>query len=675
MGCYSRVMTQVPTHVFIVASLKDQRYVDKLMAHLSPLQRGGSLIVWHRGLVSPGANSMESILHNLEKCDIFIFLLSADFLSDPQTDELLAMALEREQLHKSRILPVQLKPISLEGSRLDGRSILPNSRKSIITKSQSAQEQAWIEVINVIRRVAKEMVSMRDKPTDTVKDRITSTQGASEIAKTSKENNLITQTGLLPQQYAKLGFIMLAVCVGLLGLFVVTAKQLSDHAIESQFFYVLLVTLGLVIALITFGAMNSYAHCQGQHLSGVLRIGGPFLAMILVVLIGGFWIPTAEPFDMTIRIFCDNIPVSEGEVTVYLGTDSRKEEIGSKGEVNIKRIPRKFWNQKMTSFVKLPKCGDIMSEQTIDSSDLVNIKLTKTKKVISETEGVEKQSKRTMLDELEKNWVSSLQTESHLRYSDYNGYCTFSEVPNPKNCHMLIYAQENIKSKRINTDQETDARVEYYLPINAVDIIKEARIIIRAALSDTKDTQAPSPDCYLDIDINDKKLDHSFMLRNIKRAELSGATVKNFRAEVLTIPADSTSLIQAGKNLITYRFGCNTRSRTDPDAAEPGWLLALSSELKVLVQKNGTRINEIIKDKSAEPQHSLLGLDANGVTHSEAIDQFNKAPVMPQANPLLTILPDIKASEGAKYHFSSSAKVQIVESGGQGIQVNSSASN
>jgi hypothetical protein len=158
---------------------------------------------------------------------------------------------------------------------------------------------------------------------------------------------------LSPFAYAVISFISFMAGVGLLCLFIFKAKDLVAQGIDAKVFYILLIPLGLCAAAFLFGAMSSIASYQGNVMDGRLRLGGPVIIFVLVI-IGGFRLmPDTSSFDITVFVHGlrgqhDIVLKNTGEVMIDLGGDRRTEKIGAKGEASFHSIPANFRNQPVS---------------------------------------------------------------------------------------------------------------------------------------------------------------------------------------------------------------------------------------------------------------------------------------------------------------------------------------
>jgi hypothetical protein len=74
-------MRRTKTSVFVSYSHKDQKWLERLLTHLSPLQRNGSIDVWSDKDIRAGASWRKEITQALDKAAVAVLLISADFLA------------------------------------------------------------------------------------------------------------------------------------------------------------------------------------------------------------------------------------------------------------------------------------------------------------------------------------------------------------------------------------------------------------------------------------------------------------------------------------------------------------------------------------------------------------------------------------------------------------------
>jgi hypothetical protein len=150
--------------VFMSYSHADEAMRDRLETHLALLKREGIIQTWHDRRIVPGARLDGSIMAEAETADIFLFLLSADFLASRYCYEIeMARALEREEAGEAAILPVVLHSCEWLHSDLGKFTAVPKDGKPIA--KHSYPEDAYVEVASAIRRLVSERQKRTRKAT------------------------------------------------------------------------------------------------------------------------------------------------------------------------------------------------------------------------------------------------------------------------------------------------------------------------------------------------------------------------------------------------------------------------------------------------------------------------------------------------------------------------------
>lgn len=137
---------------FISYSHADERYLERLHKHMTLLQREGSIETWTDHLVVPGAKLDNEVSRALGRCDLFISLVSPDYLAsnycyEKEFEEALRMA---ESSHLI-ILPIILEPCDWLSSPFRQFLALPKDGKPISEWANS--NVAFLDVVSGIRRI------------------------------------------------------------------------------------------------------------------------------------------------------------------------------------------------------------------------------------------------------------------------------------------------------------------------------------------------------------------------------------------------------------------------------------------------------------------------------------------------------------------------------------------
>lgn len=131
------------------------------------------------------------------------------------------------------------------------------------------------------------------------------------------------------------------------------AETLTSFGIVGNFWFVLLVALGVAAAIAIFSSMKSYARYSGKVLSGTLELGGPVVVFFGVIVAGHLYVK--EPLtDFAYTVFVhgpageqDLVLRKNGAVMLRLNADPRIEAIGDKGEARFVGIPANLRDAKV----------------------------------------------------------------------------------------------------------------------------------------------------------------------------------------------------------------------------------------------------------------------------------------------------------------------------------------
>ena len=148
--------------LFISYAHKDETLRAELDAHLKLMQRTGLVQKWDDRLLKPGEEWRKGIDENLERADIILLLVSADFLaSDFCWQEEMERALERHQTGEARVIPVIIRNADWTQAKFAKLQALPKEGQAVTLWPD--RDSAWTNVAEGIRRVAEEIRSKRSR--------------------------------------------------------------------------------------------------------------------------------------------------------------------------------------------------------------------------------------------------------------------------------------------------------------------------------------------------------------------------------------------------------------------------------------------------------------------------------------------------------------------------------
>lgn len=149
---------------FISYAHRDEQFVKRLHAHLATLKREGSITVWYDREILAGDAFNTEIFAELETSDLFLAMVSPDFLnSDYCYDKEMKAALKMHETGKMRVLPVILEPCDWLGTPLGKLKAVPTDGKPIAEWDN--QNTAFLDVVNELRRIVSQRQSVNDTST------------------------------------------------------------------------------------------------------------------------------------------------------------------------------------------------------------------------------------------------------------------------------------------------------------------------------------------------------------------------------------------------------------------------------------------------------------------------------------------------------------------------------
>jgi hypothetical protein len=143
-----------PIKLFYSYAHKDEPLRDELETHLSNLKRQGLIASWHDRDIPAGSEWAGDIDENLEKADVILLLVSANFIASNYCFEKeMKRALERHEAKQAVVIPIILKPCDWTGVPFGKLQGLPKDAKAVTTWPN--QDEAWTDVAKGIRRAVE----------------------------------------------------------------------------------------------------------------------------------------------------------------------------------------------------------------------------------------------------------------------------------------------------------------------------------------------------------------------------------------------------------------------------------------------------------------------------------------------------------------------------------------
>lgn len=143
-------------HIFFLHSEKDNLFLEKLIQHFMPLKESESIITWHTGELMGGDFSNERIKEEIDKSHIILPLLTSNFFSDNQTQELLNRCFHRlENNNNLKLIPILLSPCFWDLTKLNQLKPLPQNELFITTWNN--EDEAYRNVVYSLSLIVKKL--------------------------------------------------------------------------------------------------------------------------------------------------------------------------------------------------------------------------------------------------------------------------------------------------------------------------------------------------------------------------------------------------------------------------------------------------------------------------------------------------------------------------------------
>ena len=143
----------MPKKIFFSYSHKDEALRDKLGTHLKVMEHEKLVKFWYDRCIIAGSPVDDEIDVHLEKADIFLLLVSADFLASRYCyGKEMSRALELRKERKTHIIPVILRPCDWRNSK-PFRNLLSVPRDGKAVTTWSNRDEAFLDITTSIREV------------------------------------------------------------------------------------------------------------------------------------------------------------------------------------------------------------------------------------------------------------------------------------------------------------------------------------------------------------------------------------------------------------------------------------------------------------------------------------------------------------------------------------------
>jgi hypothetical protein len=139
--------------IFFCYAHEDEALLNKLKAHIRPLQRQGLIDVWYDRDINAGTEWEQEIKKHLNAANIILLLVSPNFMySDYCYGVEMKRALEWHQRGEARVIPIILRHVYWQGI-LGTLQALPTDAKPVMSSLWYSVDEALFDVTEGLRKV------------------------------------------------------------------------------------------------------------------------------------------------------------------------------------------------------------------------------------------------------------------------------------------------------------------------------------------------------------------------------------------------------------------------------------------------------------------------------------------------------------------------------------------
>ncbi len=143
--------------IFFSYAHKDKELCEELEKRLSVLKRQGTISIWYDRYIPAGSERKREIEKHLSTAQIIVLLVSPDFLaSDDCYNVEMKKAIERKKRGETRVIPVLLRPTTLNDTPLQQLESLPINKRPVTSWHQ--RDQAFYHVAEGIKKVVRDLL-------------------------------------------------------------------------------------------------------------------------------------------------------------------------------------------------------------------------------------------------------------------------------------------------------------------------------------------------------------------------------------------------------------------------------------------------------------------------------------------------------------------------------------
>lgn len=161
--------------IFLSYSHADEWLKEELVSHFGALKRNKLVDVWHDRRIPAGGILHEEIDSNVQSADLFLFLISDDFInSDYCMQKEYAEAVKRRTAGEAEIVPIIVRPCDWDVAGMRSFNALPKDGVPITRGAEARSEKQtrdakWLSVIDQLK-VVLDIIKKKSQPPKVASD-------------------------------------------------------------------------------------------------------------------------------------------------------------------------------------------------------------------------------------------------------------------------------------------------------------------------------------------------------------------------------------------------------------------------------------------------------------------------------------------------------------------------
>lgn len=145
-----------PLLLFYSYAPEDEPLQQQLEKHLAMLQRQGIVHSWQKRQIEPGADWTALVDQSVKKADIFLLLVSPDYLASNYCYGIeMQRVLELHEAHETPVIPILLRPVEWRDAPFGHLQYLPHNARPVTLWRN--RDQAFAEIAGALRGVFQEL--------------------------------------------------------------------------------------------------------------------------------------------------------------------------------------------------------------------------------------------------------------------------------------------------------------------------------------------------------------------------------------------------------------------------------------------------------------------------------------------------------------------------------------